>query len=486
MAEDAPISDAVEAVLRALPCSVTLPAGAGKTELIAASVAVATQQGGTCLVLTHTHAGVDALRRRMKKFGVASEQVVVRTIDSWSYDLIAHFPRLAGLAVPDTPDWSKSADYHRAAARAATTRAVERMLKVSYTHLFIDEYQDCLVDQHELVLALATTVPTAVFGDPLQSLFNFSKNHPVDWDSDVLPNFPATKIHHQPRRWEPEHQTLGAWLVGIRHNLLNGLQIDLMSAPVRWVRRNDPRSYVQVCYNALRLEGTIAVLGQFRPDCVNAASALGGTYSVMEAMDEKVMMRFAKVIDAENGSTVAKAVVEFAIACTSGLPSHISAAKRKQLGEGKSFATRSTELKPAYEAVLHVRSDPTPATVGTALDHLRKLPRVTVHCREAWGEISQSVAVAETDGCTVVEALHRTRNHSRAIGRRPAARVVSRPLLVKGLEYDHVIVLNPERYSAQELYVALTRGSKSVTIISDSAVLPPATVALRRNKPTKS
>ncbi|AWD24514.1 hypothetical protein D8M15_04895 [Micrococcus sp. HSID17228] len=179
MVEDPPISKAVEVVLRALPCSVALPAGAGKTELIAASVAKATQQGGTCLVLTHTHAGVDALRRRMKKFGVASDQVVVRTIDSWSYDLIAHFPSLAGLDVSGGPDWSKSAEYHRAAARTATSRAVGKMLKVSYTHLFIDEYQDCLVDQHELVLALAMTVPTAVFGDPLQSLFNFSNNRRV-------------------------------------------------------------------------------------------------------------------------------------------------------------------------------------------------------------------------------------------------------------------------------------------------------------------
>lgn len=483
MAEDPPISEAVEVVLGALPCSVTLPAGAGKTELIAASVAEATQQGGTCLVLTHTHAGVDALRRRMKKFGVASDQVVVRTIDSWSYDLIAHFPSLAGLPVPDAPDWSKSAEYHRAAARAATTRAVGKMLKVSYTHLFIDEYQDCLVDQHELVLALAAAVPTAVFGDPLQSLFNFNTNRPVDWGSDVLPNFPAAEIDHRPRRWEPNHQALGAWLVDIRHNLLNGLPISLTSAPVTWVSRSDPRTYVGVCYSALRLDGTIAVLGRFRPDCVNAASALKGTYSVMEAIDEKVTMALAKKIDAENGATIAKAVVEFAIACSSGLPSHISVAKRKQLGEGKSFSTTSAELQLAYQAVLRVRSDPTPQTVRTALELLRKLPKVSVHCREAWEEISTSVAVAGTDGCTVVEALHRTRNHSRALGRKPTARVVSRPLLVKGLEYDHVIILSPEKYSAQELYVALSRGSKSVTVISDTAALPAAKMATRRASP---
>ena len=117
MTDDPSIANAVQAVLGTLPCSVTLPAGAGKTELIAAAAAEVAKQGGTSLVLTHTHAGVDALRRRMKKFEIARDQVVVHTIDSWSYDLIAHFPKLAGLAVPAIPDWSKVADYHRAAAR---------------------------------------------------------------------------------------------------------------------------------------------------------------------------------------------------------------------------------------------------------------------------------------------------------------------------------------------------------------------------------
>lgn len=483
MTDDPSIESAVRAVLGTLPCSVTLPAGAGKTELIAAAAAEVAKQGGTSLVLTHTHAGVDALRRRMRKFGVASDQVVVRTIDSWSYDLIAHFPKLARFAVPPAPDWSKVAGYHRAAARAVGATAVGRMLKVSYANLFIDEYQDCLADQHELALALAAVLPTAVLGDPLQSLFNFRTNQPVDWGSDVLPNFPAVEIAHRPRRWDPHHQDLGAWLVTIRDNLRDALAIDLTSTPVRWVQRRDPRTYVTVCYAALNNEGTIAVLGQFRRDCVNAAGSLGGSYSVMEAIDEKVPVTFAAKVDTKGGAEVAQATVEFAVECSSGIPNHISSDKRKRLGEGKSFTTRSEGLRPAYDAVVQIRNAPTPSTVRTALDLLSKLPGVTIHCREAWNEIARSLATAVTDGCTVSEALQRTRNHTRVVGRRPTARVVSRPLLVKGLEYDHVIILNPENYSAQELYVALTRGSKSVTVISDSIMIPAAKVATRRAAP---
>ena len=154
--------------------------------------------------------------------------------------------------------------------------------------------------------------------------------------------------------------------------------------------------------------------------------------------------------------------------------------RRKQLGEGGSFATRSDALRPAYEAVVEVRNAPTPAAVRSALELLSQLPSVTIHCREAWSEVMRSVATATTDGCTVSDALQLTRNHTRVVGRRGAARVVSRPLLVKGLEYDHVVILNPADYSAQELYVALTRGSKSVTVINDTVVLPAAAMAAPR------
>lgn len=477
MSEDPRIEDAVAAVLSVQPCSVTLPAGAGKTELITATVAEVGQQGGTSLVLTHTHAGVDALRRRMKKFGVTRDQVVVRTIDSWSYDLIAHFPDLAGLAVPTTPDWSRSSEYHLAAARAAASTAVAKMLRLSYANLFVDEYQDCVAEQHRLVVALAETVPTTVLGDPLQGLLTFGKTPPVDWNSDVLPHFPAVEVEHRPRRWEPDHADLGEWLMDVRADLLGGSPVDLEGTPVRWVRKIHDRTFVSECMKALGQKGTIAVLGKRRNDCVAAASKLSGRYSVMEALDEKTTVALAAKIDAGSGAAVAYAMVEFAIKCSVGIPNHISSDKRNRLLEGKSFATMDEGLKPAYEAVVRVRDDPKPAAVRAALQLLGELPEVSVHCREAWNEVSRSLAAAAVDGCTVAEALQLTRNHARAAGRKAAGRVVSRPLLVKGLEYDHVIILNPSAYDAQELYVALTRGSKSVTVVSEASTLPPVAMA---------
>lgn len=236
------IEDAIEALLATPRGSVTMPAGAGKTELIAAAVETIAAQGGTSLVLTHTHAGVDALRRRMKKRGVPPDKVVVRTIDSWAVDLVAHFPDLSGFKMPPTPDWSDAAEYHLAAAKAVGSDAVARMLKVTYSRAFVDEYQDCTLEQHNLALAIAHVLPASVLGDPLQSLFKLKGNRAIEWEADVEANFPAVAVEHRPRRWDPDHHVLGAWLLDIRANLISGVPINLDRPPVTWKEPLSPRA----------------------------------------------------------------------------------------------------------------------------------------------------------------------------------------------------------------------------------------------------
>jgi hypothetical protein len=63
------------------------------------------------------------------------------------------------------------------------------------------------------------------------------------------------------------------------------------------------------------------------------------------------------------------------------------------------------------------------------------------------------------------------RNRGRPVGRR---RLIGTTLLVKGLEFHHAIVLDAQSLSRKELYVALTRGAKSLTVISPSRTLRPS------------
>jgi DNA helicase-2/ATP-dependent DNA helicase PcrA len=46
-------------------------------------------------------------------------------------------------------------------------------------------------------------------------------------------------------------------------------------------------------------------------------------------------------------------------------------------------------------------------------------------------------------------------------------------LLIKGLEYDHAVVLDADSHTPFSLYVALTRGRKGLTVVSREQVLTP-------------
>ena len=60
--------------------SIIAAAGCGKTEQIARAVGVSEHRR---LILTHTHAGVDALTRRLKKLQIPSGKYRIDTIAGW-------------------------------------------------------------------------------------------------------------------------------------------------------------------------------------------------------------------------------------------------------------------------------------------------------------------------------------------------------------------------------------------------------------------
>jgi hypothetical protein len=460
-------------LLDSLPCSVTLPAGAGKTELIAASCRDLADHGKRALVLTHTNAGVDAISKRLRKFDVPRRAATVRTIDAWCFDLISSFPQMSGIEVPEEPDWKQSASYHLAAATVSGSSAVKRMLHCSYDVLFVDEYQDCLLNQHRVVLAISESLPTAVLGDPLQCLFRFGSNSPVDWQTDVLTHFADLPVPIEPWRWKGANDQLGDWLLSIRPALLAGHDIDLAGAPVSWYA-SAPDKQVVACYQALGESGSVVALGRFRQDCVKIASKLSGRMSVTEAIDEKMLVQLCRIIDDRDACMTAFALTEFAVDCASGVAAQLPKDRRQALRAGRKLGTRNPDLIHAYALLNDLLIDPSPANASQALKAIASWEGVHIHCREAWRDVNRAVQYATgDDGLSVEQALGKIRQNARAIGRSSSERTVSRPLLAKGLEYEHSVVIDADQYSSQELYVALTRAKRTLRVLSSSQTLRP-------------
>lgn len=71
------------------------------------------------------------------------------------------------------------------------------------------------------------------------------------------------------------------------------------------------------------------------------------------------------------------------------------------------------------------------------------------------------VGVGDSGKSTILDALEWCLGARRSQLPKTA---IGSTLLLKGLEADHVVVLNADKLDAKNLYVAMTRGAKTVTL----------------------
>lgn len=213
---------------------VKAPAGFGKTHLIAEATS---HSVGRQLILTHTYAGVNALRRKMRELRVFEKCYHIDTIASWSLRLSLSYSSTSGWNIERPPsdfEWNR---LYETCCQLLDEAFIRRLLRASYAGVFVDEYQDCSVSQHRIVLRLARDLPCRVLGDPLQSIFDFNGQETVSWAPDVESTFELLGELNVPHRWRRAGApALGDWLWTARQCLEQGHSIDLRAAPEPAVR----------------------------------------------------------------------------------------------------------------------------------------------------------------------------------------------------------------------------------------------------------
>lgn len=465
-------------LIDSLPCSVELPAGGGKTWLVVDTLREVAAASGKTLVLTHTHAGVHSIRNKMRILGVSPDAAHVGTITSLAFELARSYSRIAGLAVPETPNWDQSAAYIEGACRVLGNRHIRDVMAGSYSHVLIDEYQDCSLAQHELTLELARAIPAcAVFGDRLQGIFGF-RDTIVDWESDVLPHFPAFPVDYVPRRWVEHNQPLGEWLHAIRARLQPGSQITFQTdlpPGVTFIAATPQRFELRNAALQLGPEGeTVAIIAPLDAGTARAtAGRLGGVYTVLEDIGGKFMAAALARLETAKPNEYACWLASLAKKCFTGY-SKLDQTVLSRLNKGK---TVSSLTRPGLERTLTaldgVLADPTLSTLAASMREMRSAKEAQLHSREAWNDLTTALEHCSSgaDSSPTTE-LARVRDRLRHGGRRTSTRVVSRTVLIKGLEYDHVIISDLDRLTDHcNLYVALTRARKTLTIIGTTTTI---------------
>lgn len=445
--------------------AVVAPAGHGKTEVIANVAGL----GRRALVLTHTHAGVHAIRARMKRLRVPLSSVAVDTIAGWCMRYANAFPSVArppqGLP-RNNNEWNQ---LYRGAIDALSVSAVRDVLASSYDRILIDEYQDCHALQHQLAIALSQVVPTIVFGDPMQGIFEFA-GATLSWDRDIHPFFPLAGNLETPYRWEGKNPELGLWIAQTRLKLIAGAPIDLEDAPIIYRPSSDVFD-MSVFFDGIEdREGTQAAIHCNKTICYRLAKATRGGFQAIEEMAGGRLQLFAAAWDASPS-------LETRFAAVDSLMDECFHIKQPSAEEHQS---------PDDEAM----GDEMTAIAGDLGGHLgvvaarklfalaRKRPSWRLFRGEMWRDAERAIAEFESGrATTMTDAMGSVRQRSTNIGRRLPLRAVSTPLLLKGLEFDHVIIpdathfLNENQANAKLFYVAISRSIRSLTVASSSRIL---------------
>lgn len=489
-----------EEIVRSPKSFIIAPAGYGKTHTIAECLKYT---DGKSLILTHTHAGVASLKSKISELGIPKDKYNVETLDSYTQKYVHSY-----YMGDDLPTQDKKDEYFKAIRKHASkifeSELVHKVIQNTYSHIFVDEYQDCSVIQHELVMQISKNVKLHIFGDPLQGIFDFD-GEIVDLDSEFFKNEFKQFELLTPHRWiKSGNKALGDDLVEIRSLIKNSkeIQIDKFDNIEYYIIQNASKGYFLAKYKYFkefigRLDNLLIVFPPVRKDSTKdvkenkyhenirisfAKSLKRWGVKLIEAIDREDFYTIAKKLDSikdcKNNEKLLKTLIDSffqKIFNKKFLEKWFNLDVDYQLFRFKKAEKKDLASKHLHNQVDDFLTNPCALSVYNLLEGLLELPDSFYSRIDLLYGIQGALKIAASKNISVYEAMIQQRNIMRRKGRNPPNKILGTTLLTKGLEFDNVIILEADEFEDyKHLYVALTRSCKRLIIFSKSPILKPS------------
>jgi hypothetical protein len=441
------------------------PAGCGKTEAIVRTVG--NYCSGCQLILTHTHAGVDALVQRFRQQSVPSGKYHVDTIAGWSWGWVRKYPRNAGYqGSTEVAAWN---EVYPAMSTLLQKNFVRKGVLNSYTGVIVDEYQDCTISMHRLIVELKRLLPCRVLGDDLQGVFGFGDDPLITW-SEVKGEFANDLgLLQTPHRWiNAENRPLGEWLLSTRVLFKQNSEPNYDGSPIvrRTIRYRDlSTQLIRLTYEK---QGKICVIGpkaRRLPPALETA-LVNHNYRLLEPNELSTLRELILVICRGVTADKVRGALAFLKKSYGGLsPDEFTFIQKLLRGERQRphLAERQALCGKHTTGV-------TPKLLLDLLGYIKTRAGVCCKLRESVSAL-ESILEQHLQTSTDLEILYAEEIARRKYQNRSRLqRCIGSTLLVKGLEYDHAVILRSPDWQRswgnhKDCYVALTRGSKSTTLV---------------------
>lgn len=493
------------------------PAGYGKTYTIAECLKYTK---GKQLILTHTHAGVASIKQKLQSMNISPNLHVVETISSFCQKYVHSFcphNEIPQQGVNNKLDQNYHSFIIDKASSIIESPLVKKVISYSYQGLFVDEYQDCSIAQHLVVLSLSKLMPTRLLGDPLQGIFGFNDTL-VDFDTD-LSDFESVAELDTPFRWRKEgnNSALGEIIKSYRTPLSNSepISCEMNTKAGFYVIKvsegdfNNKDSNYRKRLSSLILnkksnpdfDNLLIITPEYMEEVNGQILKKGGvkdrldilgkvdfkkSVNLLEAIDDKAFYSLPTKIDSciasiKRSHKPIKKI--FDVLCS--LFNKTSPTKTKNKGLNDWFRVQPSSAKIDFSVknkqgaekelscklnvmVLNLLENPSSEAFYHLFQFLRYDLRLRVIRRkDLINSITKSLKDSSRQGITVHEAMVEYKNLIRRVGRKTEGKCIGTTLLTKGLEFDTVVILDAHKFDCpKNFYVALTRCCKNLVIFT--------------------
>ena len=449
------------------------PAGYGKTHTIAESIKLCE---GHQLILTHTNAGVASIKEKIKKLK-GKTKYTIETITGFAQKYVQAFYVGGDMPEHESNEYFPFIlDY---ALDLFKKKAIIRILKSNYKGLFVDEYQDCTISQHNLISELAKLLPIHILGDPLQGIFDFNNEELVNFERD-LSDYKLAGQLEVPWRWKNSNADLGEDLKILREKLETDKKIDLNdfnNIEKYNINERDlyiPRKYYNgKIWSILNREKSLLLIYPLSHNLnarINIIKGFNNILYLVEAMDSKAFYTFSKEIDACTSQTIYKAILKIS-------ESIFNPSKLKDwLGE-KSLKNKREEsdkniIKPLKNVFSKLENKYSLELILAAFKLINDLPYIKCYRKELYNDLCAALEIAIREDQTVYDSMRRIRDTKRHIGKSIVGKCIGTTLLTKGLEFETVVILNAHKFKCHKnFYVAMTRAVKRLVVFTEDDVI---------------
>jgi len=476
------------------------PAGFGKTHVLAECI-THTPNNEKQLILTHTHAGIASIKEKIKNFNIPSFQYHIETITGFAQKFV-----LAYYCENDIPNQEDSTNYFpfiiKKAIELFQLKSVKRTIKYSYQGLFVDEYQDCTISQHKMLMMLSEILPTHILGDPLQGIFGFGEPL-VNFDDD-LNDFDKIEELDKPWRWynEDNNVNLGNALIKIRKTLMSEQKtINLLeyNSVIDYINIDEHNIYNSSSNYRMKLNSLIVnrdnnpdlnSLLIIVPEYYENSILKGGIIDrskLKEKIDYSNQLTLLEAIDSKDFYLISKTVDDLVININrkrkkikflnenifkklfnkGNLNEWIENDKLINKRKEKNLIKNQLEEKINY-----FLKSPSVSSLLKIILFMRNKMKFKTKRLSLLNSIIKVMRIAIITNKTVYEEMLNYKNIIRKIGRKIYGKSIGTTLLTKGLEFDTVVILNAHRFeNYKHFYVATTRACKKLVIFSEKEIL---------------